>query len=156
MAGASDTAIAGVDHCIVGVRDLETARVRYAALGFTVTPRGRHIGWATANYCVMFPKEYIELLGVVDSSAYSGGIDRTLAEQGEGLLKLALRSEDADRTHDFFAGHGLVAEPVKELARTLEAPEGTVMPAFRLLHPLTGATPGLAGFICQHLTPALV
>ena len=153
---ANEAAIAGVDHCIIGVDDLEAARTAYEALGFTMTPRGRHIGWSTANYCIMFARDYIELLGIVEPDGYNAGLDTILAEQGEGLLKLALRSDDAARTHGFFDGLGLVAEPVKELARELEAPEGTVLPEFRLTHPKPAATPGLASFVCQHLTPQMV
>jgi len=149
-------AIAGVDHSVVGVLDLESARARYAGLGFTVTPRGRHIGWATANYCIMFPRDYVELLGIVEPGAYSAGLDSLLAERGEGVLKLALASDDADATHAFFERHSLANEPTRELARELELPEGTVLPEFRLVHPAAAAMPGLAGFICQHLTPRLV
>ena len=45
--------ITGIDHTLVGVRDLEAARATWTRLGFSVTPRGRHIGWGTGNYCVM-------------------------------------------------------------------------------------------------------
>ncbi|MCK4868821.1 MAG: VOC family protein [Alphaproteobacteria bacterium] len=155
-ATTNEAAIAGVDHSIVGVADLEAARTAYEAMGFTMTPRGRHIGWSTANYCIMFERDYIELLGIVDPDGYAAGLDTILAEHGEGLLKLAMRSEDATRSHDFFESHALITEPVKELARELEAPEGTVLPEFRLVHPKPEATPGLAGFICQHLTPEMV
>lgn len=152
----AQTAIAGIDHAIIGVRDLEAARDRYRALGFTVTPRGRHIGWATANYCIMFPDDYLELLGILDPSGYSAGLDERLADQGEGLLKLALRSDDAERSHAFLAANGVAEGPPRDLARTLEAPEGTVEPAFRLVEPKPAALPGLAGFLCQHLSAALV
>jgi len=153
---ANEAAIAGVDHSIVGVADLEAARNAYEALGFTITPRGRHIGWSTANYCIMFDRDYIELLGIVEADGYSAGLDAILAERGEGLLKLALHSKDAARTHGFFASQGLVTEPVRELARELELPGGTVLPEFRLVHPKPAAMPGLAGFVCQHLTPRMV
>src|SRR5688572_19550272 len=63
--------IAGIDHAIVGVRDLEQARASYQRLGFRVTPRGRHVGWGTANYCVMFERDYLELLGIVDDSQFT-------------------------------------------------------------------------------------
>ena len=155
-AGRSITAISGVDHSIVGVRDLEAARARYESLGFTVTPRGKHIGWATANYCIMFAQDYIELLGIVEPGGYAAGLEEILADRGEGLLKLALRSDDAGATHEFLARLGLVSEPVKDLARELEAPEGTVLPEFRLVHPQADAMPGLSGFVCQHLTRDLV
>lgn len=152
----NEAAITGVDHSIVGVTDLEAARATYEALGFTVTPRGRHIGWSTANYCIMFDRDYIELVGIVEPDGYSAGLDAILAERGEGLLKLALRSENAARTHGFFDAQGLITEPVRELARELELPEGTVLPEFRLVHPRPAALPGLAGFVCQHLTPRMV
>ena len=53
-------AITGIDHVVVGVGDLEGARRTWETLGFTLTPRGRHKGWGTANYCVMFADDYIE------------------------------------------------------------------------------------------------
>ena len=57
--------ITGIDHAIVGVRDLERARETWRRLGFTLSPRGRHLEQPTGNYCVMFPSDYIELLGIV-------------------------------------------------------------------------------------------
>ena len=60
--------IAGIDHVIVGVRDFEQAKATYQRLGFQATPRGRHVGWGTANYCLMFPNDYLELLGIVDAA----------------------------------------------------------------------------------------
>ncbi len=149
-------ALTGVDHCVIAVHDLEAARTRYRRLGFTITPRGRHIGWATANYCIMFPEDYIELLGIVEPGAYSAGLDTALAVQGEGILKLALGSDDASATHAFFAAEDLVSVPVADLARELEAPDGTLLPKFRLVHPDPAATPGLAAFVCEHLTPGLL
>lgn len=148
--------LAGVDHCIVGVNDLEAARARYVSLGFTVTPRGRHIGWATANFCVMFPRDYIELLGILDPDGYSAGLDAVLAQQGDGILKLAMRSDDIERTDAFLREVGLMTEPVRDLARELEMPDGVVLPEFRLIHSHSDATPGLPAFICQHLTPEIV
>lgn len=155
MADATN-GLAGVDHGIVGVHDLEAARQRYRSLGFTVTPRGRHIGWATANYCIMFERSYIELLGILEPGGYSAGLDTVLADRGEGLLKLVMRSDDSERTHAFLSEAGLVSEPVRDLARELEMPDGVVLPAFRLVHPFPEATPGLPALVCQHLTPELV
>ncbi len=155
-AAGAKAAITGIDHTVIGVHDLDAARARYRDLGFTLTPRGRHIGWATANYCIMFESDYAELLGIAEPGGYSAGLDRILAARGEGILKLALGSDDAAATHAYFAAAGLVSEPVAELARELAAPEGTLLPAFRLVHPHPAATPGLAAFVCQHLTPHLL
>ncbi|MHA1600510.1 MAG: VOC family protein, partial [Alphaproteobacteria bacterium] len=38
---AISESISGIDHVIVGVRDLEAARRAFAHLGFVVSPRGR-------------------------------------------------------------------------------------------------------------------
>src|SRR3546814_12037119 len=64
----------GVDHVLVGVRNLEAARDTYRRLGFTVSPRGRHLGWGTANYCIMFPGASIELLGILDPTPFPNNL----------------------------------------------------------------------------------
>ena len=63
--------------------DLEAARRTFAGLGFTVTPRGRHVGWGTGNYCIMFPGNYIELLGIVDADRFTNNLETHLAERGK-------------------------------------------------------------------------
>src|SRR3954451_8491215 len=68
-------AITGIDHTLVGVQDLEAARKVWQTLGFTVTPRGRHIGWGTGNYCIMFESGYVELLGIVQPTEFLNGLD---------------------------------------------------------------------------------
>src|ERR1700736_2268996 len=80
--------IAGIDHVIVGVRDLERARLGWSRLGFTLSPRGRHIGQGTANYCIMFSSDYVELLGIVDPNDFVQRLDPFLAQR-EGLMAVA-------------------------------------------------------------------
>src|SRR3546814_4839315 len=91
--GEAARPLRGVDHVLVGVRNLEAARDTYRLLGFTVSPRGRHIGWGTANYCIMFPGDYIELLGIVDATQFTNNLNRFL-ESREGLLGIAFASDD--------------------------------------------------------------
>jgi len=98
--------IMGIDHAIVGVRDLAHARTTYERLGFHVTPQGRHVGWGTANYCLMFPADYVELLGIVDPEQFTNNLDRFL-ETREGLLSLALRSANPEGTHEAWRSAGL-------------------------------------------------
>src|SRR5215472_17039229 len=85
-------AIAGIDHVIVGVRDLERARADWSRLGFTLSPRGRHIGQGTANYCVMFASDYIELLGIEDPNDFVQRLDGFLAQR-EGVMAAAFAPE---------------------------------------------------------------
>ena len=146
--------IGGFDHIIIGVADLDRACDAYRRLGFTLSPRGRHIGWGTANYCIMFPDDYLELLGILDTSQFTNNLDKRLEENGEGLLGVSYATEDADAAHAQLSGLG--AEAPKDLKRLLDLPEGTVEPAFRLVHLPAEATPGAPGFLCQHLSRDLV
>lgn len=140
----------GFDHAIIGVADLEAARLAWQRLGFTTCPRGKHIGWGTANYCIMFEHDYLELLGVVDASQFTNNLDTLLAERGEGLLGMAFACADLDALAEQIGG-----QP-QDLKRLLELPEGTVEPCFKLLHPPPATLPGLSGFFCHHLTPQLM
>ncbi len=148
-------AVKGIDHSIVGVRDLEAARAAYARLGFTLTPRGRHVGWGTANYCIMFPDDYIELLGIVDPTQFTNGLDQFLAGR-EGLLGFAFGTDDADAAARELAAAGLEPDGPKDLGRVLELPEGDVMPRFKLVMLPPRSTPCVSAFMCQHLTPDLI
>ena len=120
-----DRQLAGIDHLIIGVRDLEAARQRFARLGFNSTPRGRHVGWGTANYCIMFERDYLELLGIVDASQFTNRLDRFLAER-EGLLGIVVASRDADGTRASWIEAGAQPEEVRALGRLLEGEDGPV------------------------------
>src|SRR5688572_14669920 len=80
--------LAGLDHVIIGVRDLERARMGWTRLGFTLTPRGRHLGQGTANYCIMFGRDYLELLGVVEPDQHADRLAGFLAQR-EGAMAVA-------------------------------------------------------------------
>ncbi|MBL4906999.1 MAG: VOC family protein [Sneathiella sp.] len=148
--------IVGLDHTLVGVSDLEKARNTYQKLGFTVTPRGSHIGWGTANYCIMFEKDYVELLGIVDPKLESNGLDKLLEERGEGLLGMALSSDSPEETRTSLDEAGLNPTPLIDLKRKLELPEGDVIPEFKLIRlPVEGVSERNL-FICHHLTPELI
>ena len=155
ITSATSGAITGIDHVLVGVNDLEAAREAWRALGFTISPRGRHLGWGTANYCIMFPGDYVELLGIIDATKFTNNLDRFL-EDREGLLGLALRSRNVETVARALIAGGVALQGVKALARTLELPEGEVRPGFKLVHLPTAVTPGVTSFVCQHLTPELV
>ena len=121
----------GIDHVIIGVRDLEAARAQYARLGFNSTPRGRHVGWGTANYCIMFEHDYLELLGIVDPSQFTNGLDRFL-ERARGHAGLVVGSRDADGNPQPPGSRpGLSRSEVKALGRLLESEAGAVELRFR-------------------------
>ena len=147
--------ISGIDHAIVGVADLDGARDAYSRLGFTTTPRGRHIGWGTGNYTIMFQHDYVELLGVIDPSQYIHGLDRFLVT-GEGLLNVALATEDAEAAFRWLQQAGIDAAPPESLQRILETEGGDSTLRFKNLHLPMNVTPGLKTFACEHLTRDMV
>jgi hypothetical protein len=151
-----DNGIAGIDHVIVGARNLERARLGWMRLGFTLTPRGRHIGQGTANYCIMFRRDYIELLGFVERDEYGHRLESFLAER-EGPMSVAFApARNAGSTREALLGLGLHPGEPRALGRALELLEGAVVPRFTLLTLPPEETPALDCFVCGHLTPELV
>ncbi len=152
---APERPIAGIDHALVGVSDLEAARDSYTRLGFTVTPRGRHIGWGTGNYTVMFENDYVELIGIVDPTQYIHNLDEFL-KTGDGLLNVVLATRDADATSRWLREHSPNAEDAQSLQRLLELDDGEELLDFRYVYIPPELTPGLQTFASQHLTPEKV
>ncbi len=151
-----DNGIAGIDHVIVGVRDLESARRGWERLGFTLSPRGRHIGQGTANYCIMFPSDYVELLGIVDPNDFLHRLDAFLVGR-EGLMAAAFApAAPLDELRAALLSRRLHPSEPRPLGRRLELPEGAVEPRFSLVSLPAEETPGLDSFICAHLTPELM
>ena len=139
--------IAGIDHVIVGVRDLEQARMGWTRLGFALTPRGRHIGQGTANYCIMFPSDYVELLGIVDPQDFVQRLDAFLAHR-EGLMATAFAPSAApEEVYSALLARELHPSEPRPLGRQLELPEGTAVPRFTLIALPQSETPGLDSFI---------
>ncbi|WP_299372306.1 VOC family protein [uncultured Kiloniella sp.] len=149
------SSLKGIDHLLIGVQQLEEARHHYLRLGFRLTPRGRHIGWGTANYCIMFPDDYLELIGIVDKNQDTNGLDVFL-ENGEGGLGLAFRSEDIGQTAACLKEAGVPIDGPKDLKRILELEHGDVMPAFELLRYDNQVSPKISSFVCDHKTPDVV
>jgi hypothetical protein len=148
--------IAGLDHVIIALRDLERARMGWTRLGFNLTPRGRHLGRGTANYCVMFARDYLELLGVVERGEHAQRLDAFLKRR-EGPMAVAFAPEGPpEAAAEALAALGLHPSEPRPLGRQLELPEGTVVPRFSLMTLPPEETPALDCFLCAHLTPELV
>src|SRR5271163_3683044 len=139
--------IAGIDHVIIAVRELEDARTAWSRLGFTLSPRGRHIGQGTANYCVMFPSDYLELLGIVDAADSVERLDAFLARR-EGPMTVAFApAGTVEEARAALLRRQLHPSEPRPLARQIELPQGTVMPRFSLISLPPGETPGLDSFL---------
>ena len=148
--------LAGIDHVVIAVRDLDRARIGWTRLGFALTPRGRHLGQGTANYCIMFAGDYLELLGFAEADEFGHRLEAFLARR-EGAMSLAFAPDGSgEAARDALAGRGLHPGEPRALGRQLELPDGTVVPRFSLLDLAAEETPGLDCFVCGHLTPELI
>jgi catechol 2,3-dioxygenase-like lactoylglutathione lyase family enzyme len=147
-------AISGIDHVVIAVRDLDRAQEAYARLGFTLTPRGFHT-LGSANHCIMFGRDYVELLALpVQHPAMRYYAD--FLARGEGLAAVALASPDADAAHAELAADGIEADPPLDFSRPVRLAEGERDAAFRIVQLTPAQTPGCRSFVCQHRTPELV
>ncbi len=148
--------INGIDHVLVAVRDLDKAADDWRRLGFAVTPRGGHPEWGTANHCVMFEGDYVELIGAVGPGAKAEALRAILNDRGEGVAGLALASRDGAAACSDLRKAGVGCGEPQSLSRRLEAPEGTVTPMFSVFDLPEGTVPGATTIVCQHVTPELL
>ena len=83
--------ISGLDRVSIAVENLETARRSFAALGFTVAERARHVGRGTGDYSLVMPGVAgngvtIELVAQIDQHEDDGGIALRL-NRGKGCCR---------------------------------------------------------------------
>ena len=144
----------GIDHVVVLVRDLDAAEDTFARLGFAPTPRGHHsIG--TQNHCLMFDRDYLELLAVVEPHPVTTVFSSFLAA-GEGAGAIAFSSDDAAAAHAGLRAAGIAAEAPVDFSRPVALPGGTRDARFRIVQIGSEETPGCRAFLCQHFTPEVV
>lgn len=153
---ASDAPITGLDHVIIAVSNLDTAESQASKLGFTMTEITAHVGWGTANTCIMFPGldgqgDYVEILGIRDPKIGTNGLAEHLEEQGEGMLSLALKGR-ADKVTQVFEQLGIQHFGIESLHRDVQVTVGTTQRAsFKLVRPQRGPFNPIPAFVCEHL-----
>ena len=146
--------ILGIDHVVILTRDLDGARDTYARLGFTLTPRGFHT-LGSQNHCIMFERDYIELLAVPKPHPAMQYFTDFLV-RGEGLAAIALACDDANAAHAELRTAGIEADPPLDFSRPVERPDGTHDASFRIVQLPVTQTPGCRAFLCQHFTREVV
>ncbi|GBD40688.1 hypothetical protein HRbin39_00057 [bacterium HR39] len=148
-----DRHLRGLDHLVVAVDDLDEAAERWERLGFTLTPRGRHPAWGTANRCVLLEGGYVELLAVADPRADSP-LAAALRAAGAGFFALAFSTDDPAATAAAWRTLGFSARGPEHLTRILEI-DGEVELRFCNVMLPPEETLGLRLFACRHETPGL-
>lgn len=146
--------LTGIDHVVVLVHDLDRARDFYTRLGFTLTPRGHHT-LGSQNHCIMFGRDYIELLAVPRPHPAMQYFSDFLS-RSEGLAAIAMATEDANAAHAQLASAGIAADAPLDFSRPVEMPGGARDARFRIVQLPADQTPGCRTFVCQHFTREVV
>jgi catechol 2,3-dioxygenase-like lactoylglutathione lyase family enzyme len=152
----------GIDHLVVGVRDLDAAAAFYQRLGFNVGALNRH-PWGTHNRIVQFKGCFLELITVGEpelipphqkGSFSFGAFVRDALARGEGVSMVALESADARKDHDNFRQIEINDGDVFHFARQGTRPDGLAMTvAFTLAFAHNAAAPRCGFFVCQQHNP---
>jgi catechol 2,3-dioxygenase-like lactoylglutathione lyase family enzyme len=152
----------GIDHLVLAVADLEAARQRYGALGFTLTPPGRH-PFGTANSLVQLDGVFLELLSIAEPAAIPphkagrfsfAAFNRDYLGQGEGLSMLVMDSRDARADYDEFRRAGLVTYEPFDFSRGARLPSGEeVTVGFSLAFTSHPDIESAGFFVCQQHAP---
>ena len=146
--------VIGLDHVVVAVRDLDASAKTWAALGFTISPRGLHSSHlGSGNYTIMFGSDYIELLGIVTPTDHNAGTRAFLAMR-EGLERSAFTAVDATKGVAELQAKGIAATGPLDFSRPVDLPNGGKSEArFSTMHWPSDEKPGgMRIFACQHLT----
>lgn len=140
-----------IDHIVVDVRDrMEEGARRYRALGFTLTPMGRH-SLGSANHLAILGRDYIELLG---TDVPGGTLRPDLAGFPVGLNGLVFLARESDRLQAAQQARGVPVQGVLNFFRPVEYPDGSKANAqFNVVRLDLGAAFDGRMYWCEHLTP---
>lgn len=143
--------ITGLDHAIVAVGNLADAAETFCRLGFTLTPKGHHAEWGTANHCLMFGQDYVELLAAEGAGAEADELRAFTGDGRQGLLALALRTVDGAAAVESLRSVGIDAPIPRSLSRRLDDEAGTTLMFSEVPLP-ADALPGIRARLVQHIT----
>jgi hypothetical protein len=152
-----------LDHLVIPVTDLKTARARLTRLGFTVAADARH-PFGTENACIFLAdKTYLEPLAVgsrddVETAVRRGNqfVARDWAFRfrngDEGLSAIVMGTPDADADHAAFRAAGLSAGDQLSFSRVMKFPDGTeIEPSFKLSFAADLRAPDFFAFTCERV-----
>ncbi|WP_180897180.1 VOC family protein [Martelella soudanensis] len=151
-----------LDHLVLPVVDLATARLRLSALGFAVAPEARH-PFGTENACVYFADStYLEPLAIADQQIYDQNIARAefvrrdrayrFRRGDDGLSAIVFKSDDAAADHADFAEAGIGVGELFSFSRPYLRADGAQATAgFRLAFAADLRAPDLFFFTCERM-----
>jgi len=152
-----------LDHLVLPVEDLDIARARHSALGFTVAADARH-PFGTENACVFFADgTYLEPLGIAqredcEAAARDGNVfvarDQAYRfRRGDnGFSAFVVGSKDADGDYARFRDLGMSGGEMLSFSRPMQFPDGTEQTAsFKLSFAADLRSPDFFGFSVERI-----
>jgi hypothetical protein len=144
--------MATLDHVVVNVlRGMDEAAACFAALGFALTPLGRHT-LGSINHLMMTPGPYLELVGVPEERPWR----QEVIDSPFGLNGLVMRAANADATAAAMRDAGLPTSAPMAFSRPVTFGSGVEDARFRTVRFPTETFPAGRVYYCEHLTPDLV
>jgi len=147
--------IAGIDHAVIVVKDLDAAAANWKQLGFTISPRGTHSAhMGTGNYTIMLGEDYMELLGVLTPTEHNAPSRAYLDQTGGGIERVAFTTPSAAAGAAELRTMGYEAIGPTDFERPVAMPDGRKAAAkFATFQwPVAEAPGGVRLFACQHKT----
>ncbi|RIX49755.1 MAG: VOC family protein [Rhodocyclales bacterium GT-UBC] len=142
-----------LDHLVINTGfATDTTAELFAALGFTLTPRGYH-SLGSINHLIMFAGHYLELIGLPRDGAV---LRQEILDSPPGIDGLVFGSADAAATHAALVTAGFQVQPVQRFSRPVEIDGESSAAVFQTVRLLPGQFPAGRIYFCQHETPELV
>ncbi|WP_347556131.1 VOC family protein [Robbsia sp. KACC 23696] len=142
-----------LDHLVINTRfQTDDAAVQCAALGFTLTPRGRHT-LGSINHLVMFDDHYLELIGLPTDG---GTLRDEVLSSPFGIDGLVFQTNAPEQTAHDIAAQGFALGPVQRFSRPVEIDGNRLDATFVTVRLKPGQVDAGRVYYCQHLTPELV
>jgi hypothetical protein len=142
--------VTGIDHVVITARDLSSTEETFRRMGFTLTPRGHHT-LGSQNHCVMFDRDYFELL-MVPQRLPGSEYYYDFARIGDGLAAIALKTDNARGAYGELTAAALAPSEPVDFSRPVQLAEETKNASFRITKLGLEHTPGGQVFLCQHFT----
>jgi catechol 2,3-dioxygenase-like lactoylglutathione lyase family enzyme len=138
--------IAGLDHVVVLVRELEAGVAAYQTL-FARAPAWRSAGDGTEAVLFTLDNMTLELMSSVGNGATADRIRAALAAQGEGLASICFRISDIAKMHRRLDRLALKPEPVAD-AESSDTISGATL-SWKRTRASTEATRGVRLFFLE-------
>ncbi len=142
-----------LDHTVINVKAaMPAAAATFAALGFTLTPQGRH-SLGSINHLMMFGTDYLELLGIPDNEPHQRP---DLTGAPVGINGIVFKTTDVDEVFGHLEANGMAGDPPRAFSRPVDLGDAKPDARFRTVTVRADVFPGGRVYYCEHGTPELV